>query len=315
MYRTDKIPNFKLEGLTKRFNGTTILKNLNFTWNGGVLGLIGPNGAGKSTLIKILSTLIRPSDGRAWIFGKDVNKESFEVRRRIGVLHENPVFHPNLRVMSSLLWIAKLRGCSKFLAQRNVTELLNYFDIISARDSQIKELSAGMRQKYGIIHATLGNPPFIILDEPTSNLDPTSREKYEKYINQIVKEQQCNFLISSHVLGELNRICDGFMFLFNGRVALSGHRNELILKTSSQRFRIVTTNTKKTVEKIKAQNITIEQVKENEILVLAKNYNELLKIESESLDQSLKIEIYPLETEIDSVYRELSKKSLMKMGM
>ena len=196
---------FEVEGLTKRFNQTLALKCVNLKWNKGILGLIGSNGAGKSTLIKILSTLIRPTKGRAVIFGKDVLKEPLEVKRRIGVLHENPVYHPNLRVMSSLIWVAELRGYSRTFAQRSIQELLEYFDLISAKNNQIKELSAGMKQKYGLIQATVGAPPFIILDEPTSNLDPDTRQKYEAYVTQLSKEQQCSFLISSHVLGELYR--------------------------------------------------------------------------------------------------------------
>jgi ABC-2 type transport system ATP-binding protein len=306
----------EVEGLSKRFNQTLALNNVNLNWNKGILGLIGPNGAGKSTLIKILSTLLRPTKGRAAIFGKDISKEPLEVKRRIGVLHENPAYHPNLRVMSSLKWVAELRGYSRTFAQRSINELLDYFDLLSAKNNQIKELSAGMKQKYGIIQATVGTPPFIILDEPTSNLDPDARRKYEAYVTQLSKEQQCSFLISSHVLGELNRICEGFVFLFNGTIAETGTRNDLIQKPSSQRFRISTLHPKQTVPFLAKQDIIVEQVKDEEIIVVAKNFKELTEIRLQIPDKNIsqKMEIFPLETEIDSLYRELSKKCQVKEG-
>ena len=307
---------FEVEGLSKRFNQTLALNNVNLKWDKGILGLIGPNGAGKSTFIKILSTLIRPTKGRAVIFGKDILKEPFEVKRRIGVLHENPAYHPNLRVMSSLIWVAELRGYSRTFAQRSIRELLEYFDLISAKNNQIKELSAGMKQKYGLIQATVGTPPLIILDEPTSNLDPDARQKYEAYVTQLSKEQQCSFLISSHVLGELNRICEGFVFLFNGTIAETGKRNDLILKPSSQRFRISTLHPKQTAPFLAKRGIVVEQVKEKEIIVVAKNFKELIELKSQTTDEiiSKNMEIFPLETEIDSLYRELSKKNQVKEG-
>ncbi|MFX1517474.1 MAG: ABC transporter ATP-binding protein [Promethearchaeota archaeon] len=298
------------EGLSKTYNGMFALKDVNFTWAKGILGLIGPNGAGKSTLIKIISTLIRPKTGSATVFGKDVLKESFEVRQRIGVLHENPYFHPNLRVLSSLIWVGELRGLSSARVNQTVCDLLEFFDLASVKRSHLKELSAGMRQKYGLIHATIGFPPLIILDEPTSNLDPEARRKYETYVTKLSKEHQCSFLISSHVLGELNRICDGYIFLFNGEITEAGKRDELILKSSSQRFRLVTQFSQQLVPLLVDFDIEVEQIGEGEIIVVAKNYKELLHIKSQIPDPSLSstMEIYALETEIDSLFRELHDK-------
>ncbi|MFX0123748.1 MAG: ABC transporter ATP-binding protein, partial [Candidatus Hodarchaeota archaeon] len=226
-----------LLGISKKYQDKIALKNVTIKWEKGVLGLIGPNGAGKSTLIKILCTVLRPDKGHARIFGKDVVSESLEVRRRIGVLFENPVFHPNLKVISSLCWVGELRGFSHEIVKRHVFELLEYFELEKMFNHNIKELSAGMRQKYGLIFATLGTPPLIILDEPTSNLDPDSRQLYKKYVNRLVKENNCSFLISSHVLGELDSLCNGFVFLFKGVVTESGKREDLKLKISVHRFK------------------------------------------------------------------------------
>lgn len=309
-----KTTTLEIIDLTKNFRNKTVLKNINFSWEKGILGLIGPNGAGKSTLIKILSTLISPTNGQVLLFGKDVKKKSFDVRRCIGVLHENPVFHPNLKVMSSLIWVARLRGYSKSVARTTVEHLLKYFEIYSAKNYQIKELSAGMRQKYGLIYATIGTPPLIILDEPTSNLDPSARQKYEKYITQISKNQQCSFLISSHILGELNRICDSYIFLFDGKINISGTRTKLISKISKKRYRVTTCDVDKIIELFNKHCIEIENIKEKEITVITHDYEKLIQIKAKLLNQSNIIEIYLLETEIESLYRELSQANKSQVG-
>ncbi len=305
-----KPPALEITNISKSFKGKIVLRDVNILWEEGILGLIGPNGAGKSTLIKIISTLIRSNKGSIRIFGKNVTKESLQVRKKIGVLHENPVFHPNLRVLSSLTWIGELRGLTSTEANRHTLELLNYFRLDSAINLRIKELSAGMKQKYGLIQATIGTPPLIILDEPTSNLDPDSRNKYESYIRRLKKENNCDFLISSHVLDELDRICDGFVFLFQGAVVESGKRNNKLKKPSSLRFRILCDNPSDIMQIIIEKGLIIESVEEKSILVLTKDLNELLDIYPvlKNTVSEKEIEIVQLESKISTLYRELSNK-------
>jgi len=295
-------------GVEKSYRNIIALKDFTIRWEKGILGLIGPNGAGKSTFIKILCTLLRPDSGYIRIFGEDTVKNSFEVRKRIGVLFENPVFHPNLEIFSSLCWIGELRGLSSQIAKRQVHELLEYFEIKKALKYKIKELSAGMRQKYGLILATLGTPSLIILDEPTSNLDPDTRHLFRKYINRLGKEHDCNFLISSHVLGELNTLCDGFVFLFNGKVVESGTREDLKLKISTQRFSIISKHTQKLISILSSKGIEIESIEKNKLIIKVENLNKLLELDShiKQSEFSEEFEILQLESGVEALYHQLS---------
>lgn len=297
-----------LFGISKNYKHKIALNNVTIKWEKGVLGLIGPNGAGKTTLIKILTTILKPDTGYAKILGKDVVNQSFEVRRRIGVLFENPGFHPKLKVLPSLCWVGELRGLSPEIAKHQVLELLEYFELENTFNHEIKELSAGMRQKYGLIFATLGTPPLIILDEPTSNLDPDARRLYKMYVNRLVKENKCNFLISSHVLGELDSLCNGFAFLFEGGVVESGKREELKLKTPFQRFKLITSNLQSLIPIISNEGIKIESEEQTEIIVRVKTYNELMKLDShiKQLGFSEGFQIIPLESGVEALYRQLS---------
>ncbi len=305
-----------LDNLSRSYGDKKALIDVSLKWKEGVLGLIGPNGAGKSTLLKILCTIIRPDQGWAKIFGKDVVKESFEVRKQIGVLFENPIFHPNTRVYRSLVWVGKLRGLTPDGSKRQTLELLEYFGLQEASDNTIKELSAGMKQKYGLIYATIGNPSLILLDEPTSNLDPGVRNLYKSYVSRLVREHQCNFLISSHVLGELDSLCDEFVFLFNGKVAVSGKREALRKKIPSYRYRLITSQVEQLSSILNNEGIGIESTSVREIIITVPDANKLKLLDSQlqELGTFKDLEIIKLESEIESLYHHLSTKHEEKRG-
>ncbi len=298
-----------LEGVSRIYNGVLALNNISFKWIEGILGLVGPNGAGKTTLIKILSTLLRPTSGQVRIFNKDVVKESLEVRKKIGILHENPVFHPFMQVFPSLCWVGELRGLPNRVSKNKALELLEYFSLLNAKNMQIRKLSAGMRQKFGLIQAIIGTPPLIILDEPTSNLDPDARRLYESYVKKLANEDGCSFLISSHVLGELDRLCDGFVFLFNGKISKMGKKEELITQISLLTFRIRTPTPSKLLPILMENGYIIESVLRKEIIVKSSKKKTVteLPIILKELKFSDEIVITPIETEIETLYHQLSQ--------
>lgn len=298
-----------LQNISKHYNGVWALKNLSFKWKDGILGLVGPNGAGKSTLIKILCTLLRPNNGSGYIYGRNLVKESLQVRQKIGVLHENPIFHPTFQVFPSLSWVGQIRGLTQNRAEKKAIELLKYFDLDYTQDFKFRELSAGMRQKYGLIQATIGNPPFIILDEPTSNMDPGARRKYEDYIQELRNEHMCSFLISSHVLGELDRLCDSFAFIFNGELVKRGTREELKLNVKEKRFRLIHTNPQKILPYFINEHWVIESITNSEIIIKGPNQEEIQRISERMDDENIseKLSIIPLESDTESIYRQLSE--------
>jgi ABC-2 type transport system ATP-binding protein len=152
--------------LTKRFGDIVALDRLTLSMRHGIFGLIGPNGAGKTTLLRVLLGLIKADGGEAKVLGLDINDESFDIRRRVGVLHEHPIYPPSLTAGRYLERVSRL-----YDAGRDPSELLELVGLLDAKQRKIGNLSAGMRQRLGVAQALIGKPELVFLDEPTSNLD------------------------------------------------------------------------------------------------------------------------------------------------
>lgn len=214
-------------GLTKHFGETEALRNLSFEIPHGVSGLIGPNGAGKTTTIKILLGLIKPDGGEARVFGFDCWKESLNVRRESGFLPEKTAFYEHMTGIDYLTLIARLRGLQN---PRNKADQV--FSLIElekgAQERRVREYSAGMRQRLGLAQALLGLPRLVILDEPTSNLDPLGRIQFLEIIGKLSKEADVSFLISSHILPELERVCSYVVLMNKGSALKTGSLSQLL---------------------------------------------------------------------------------------
>lgn len=224
------------EGITKSFGGNKALNGLNFKIYQGINGLIGPNGAGKTTAIKLLLGLIRADSGRAEIFGFDCWNQSQEIRCRIGILYEKVAFYDHLSGFEHLKFMAKLKGVSDPAAESK--ELLKLVELDGAAQSKrVGTYSAGMRQRIGLAHALIGRPDLVILDEPTSNLDPLGRARVISIVNELKKEGY-SFLISSHILPELEKVCEHIVLLNKGRAVRQGTLTQLLGEISPQAFAI-----------------------------------------------------------------------------
>jgi len=211
----------EFRSITKRFGATTALDDLNLKMCQGVNGLIGPNGAGKTTAIRLCLGLIRPNSGSAKLFGFDCWHDSCSIRRKVGVLYEKLAFYDDLTGIEQLRLIAKLKSVSGSLVE--LKEILRLVDLDeAAHDRRVGGYSAGMRQRLGLAQALLGNPKLVILDEPTSNLDPLNRAKILELIPRLHKEKGVSFLISSHILPELERVCSNFILMDKGKLLRQG---------------------------------------------------------------------------------------------
>ena len=169
----------------------------------GILGLVGPNGAGKSTMIQIMAGVLRPTTGSITIFGLDSWKSTREVKKRVSFLSEDPEFPP-LSGIRFLRYVGELRGLEKQLAERRAAEFLELLNLSDSANRSIRSYSAGMKRRIGIATAFVGDPEFIVLDEPTKALDPQGRDLLMKLITETHKEKGTNFLISSHILSDLD---------------------------------------------------------------------------------------------------------------
>ncbi|MHA1481200.1 MAG: ABC transporter ATP-binding protein [Candidatus Thorarchaeota archaeon] len=218
--------------ITKNFDTVKALDELVLRIEPGIFGIIGPNGAGKTTLLRILLGLIRPDSGSGQVLGIDIS-ESIKIRERIGVLHERSVFPKLMTAREYLSQIILIYGSGK-----DPDELLKMVDLYDARNRQIGHLSAGMHQRLGIALAFAGTPELIFLDEPTSNLDVAGREQILDLISNLYHSSGVSFVITSHILSELERVCTHVAFMNEGRAIIQGTTNEIIAKYTSDRYRI-----------------------------------------------------------------------------
>jgi ABC-2 type transport system ATP-binding protein len=257
----------EFENLFKCFNNTNALDGLSFKLYKGINALIGPNGSGKTTPIKLSLGLIRVDSGKANLFGFDCWHESLQVRRKIGVLFEKVAYYDNLTGLEHLELFAKLKGVSNPTTE--CKEVLNLVELDKAAYSRkIKGYSAGMRQRIGIAHALLGKPELVFLDEPTSNLDPLGRARIIEIIKTIKKEEGISFLISSHILPELEKVCEHVILIHNGKAIRQGPLEQLLHEIESQVFMIKVSPTELLIKLLKTET-SIKKVYLKDDVVIA----------------------------------------------
>lgn len=204
------------QNLTKYYNKFCALNQVNISVKRGeIYGLVGDNGAGKTTFLKLLAGQIFPSSGEMQLFGKHLPHELNAMRRRIGVLIENPGFYPNLSVEKNLEYYRIQKGVPD---KQAVEEILEIIGLKDARKKPCKSLSFGMKQRLGIGIALLGVPEFLLLDEPINGLDPSGIIEMRNLLLKLNQEKNITILLSSHILSELEHIATVYGFLQNGHL-------------------------------------------------------------------------------------------------
>lgn len=204
---------------------------------GEIFGFLGKNGAGKTTTIKILCGLLRPSSGRAWIFGRDLRERS--TRKLFGYLPENPYFYEYLTPRETLDFYGRLEGLSRDARRREWDELSEMLDLRQIENQRVREFSKGMRQRLGFAVALAGDPELLILDEPMTGLDPLGRRAIRELI-LLMRERGKTIFFSSHVLGDVEQICDRVGILQAGRL-IKEARIEDLLSRQVRRVEVIAT--------------------------------------------------------------------------
>ncbi len=254
------------EGVTKRFGKVIALNNVNLKVPSGVVGLIGPNGAGKTTLINIIIGLVKPTRGRVSVFGCDSWKERSKVLRVIGVLHEGAPYPTVLTAIKFLEYVARIKGLAEPKVEADMA--IKKVGLGWARNRKIATFSTGMMQRLGLAQAIIGRPRLVILDEPTSNLDPIGRVNLLNLIHQMNREEGISFLISTHILPELERIADYAIFMHEGHVLESGSLDELVKKHLNYDFSIWTQHPERLAEALHSKDYVKQvNVKDGAVLV------------------------------------------------
>jgi len=223
-------PIIEISNLSKYFADTVALENINLKISAGELFcLIGSNGAGKTTLIKILSTLILPTSGRARINGYNILKEPTQVKKSIGlVTSEERSFYWQLSGEENLKFFASLYAPSEKLTKRRIKEILSLFELVKISKIKYANYSSGIRQKFNIIRALLPDPPILLIDELTKSIDPESAVNLYNFIKEkLVKEQGKTILLATHNLLEVENIADRIGVIISGKIVAQGTIDEL----------------------------------------------------------------------------------------
>jgi ABC-2 type transport system ATP-binding protein len=217
-----------VENIVKRYGTFEAVKGVSFeVAEGEIFGLLGPNGAGKSTLIRMMTTLIPVTSGRAIVGGHDVAKEANAVRNMIGVIPQALTSDQDLTVEENLSIYAKLYGVPRVQREKNIAEVLEAVDLTKWRGAQTKTLSGGMRRRLEIARGLVHSPRIFFLDEPTTGLDPVSRIAVWEMLNNLKKTRNLTMLITTHYMEEADRLCDRIAIVDHGTLVALGTPVEL----------------------------------------------------------------------------------------
>ncbi|HEX5749053.1 MAG TPA: ABC transporter ATP-binding protein [Archangium sp.] len=220
----------RIQNLSKRYsNGTQALQDVTLTIKPGMFGLLGPNGAGKSTLMRTLATLQEADSGSATLGDIDVLKDKDAVRRVLGYLPQDFGLYPKVTAEDLLTHLATLKGISNARERKQVVDaLLQQTNLHHARRKQLGGFSGGMRQRFGIAQALLGNPKLLIVDEPTAGLDPEERVRFHNLLSEI--GQDVIVLLSTHIVSDVRDLCPQMAVLNGGKVLLTGAPENIIAR-------------------------------------------------------------------------------------
>lgn len=215
------------EHLTKRFDDFEAVRDVNLeVREGELLALLGPNGAGKTTTVRMLSAILRPTAGRAWVMGHDVVAEADKVRRSIGLLTEQPGLYPRMSGLEYLVFYGRLYGLDDDVTIQRSLELFARFAMDGAANRRLGTYSKGMRQKVGIIRAMLHEPAVLLLDEPTSAMDPHSAKIVRDAVAQLRRDRR-SIIVCTHNLAEAEALADRIAIINAGRIVAQGSVAEL----------------------------------------------------------------------------------------
>ncbi|WP_409288615.1 ABC transporter ATP-binding protein [Peribacillus sp. SCS-37] len=215
-----------VKNVKKRIGRKEIIKGLDFNlYEGEVFGFLGPNGAGKTTTIRMLTGLIKPSSGTINIYGYDLQKDFTKAMMHLGCIVENPELYPFLSGYDNLIHFARM---IPRLEDKRISEVISLVGMDERIHDKVKTYSLGMRQRLGIAQALLGRPKVLILDEPTNGLDPAGIREMRLFIRELAKTEGLSVLVSSHLLSEIQLLCDRVSIISKGSIIQTGTVKDLL---------------------------------------------------------------------------------------
>ena len=245
--QTEKI--IEIKNLSKQFREVKAVDDLNLTvYRGDVFGFLGPNGAGKSTTIRMLLSLIKPTNGEIRLFDKSLSKDRISILKNIGAIVEKPDFYTYLSAFKNLEILGRLSKTD--VSRKRIMEVLEFVGLEKRYKSKVKTFSHGMKQRLGLAQALLHDPELIILDEPTTGLDPQGMKEIRELILHLSKDKDKTILLSSHILSEVEIVASRMIILNKGKKIVEGTVSEL-LNRDELRVTVEVENNEIAVEKIR----------------------------------------------------------------
>ncbi len=222
----------EFKNVTKQYGEVNAVNKVNCVMEKGIYGLLGVNGAGKTTLMRMLCTIVQPSEGQILWNGKDIWKLGGEYREVLGYLPQDFGYYPDLTVYDYMMYISSIKGLKMPFARKKVKQLLNQVGMEKFSKRKMKNLSGGMVRRVGIAQAMLNDPQILVLDEPTAGLDPNERIRFRNLISELSEERLV--LLSTHIVSDIEAIADEVLLMKKGKFILQGTVPELIHKANGK---------------------------------------------------------------------------------
>lgn len=311
----DVVEAIRCEDLSKHFGRFVALAGLSLAvGRGSVFGLLGPNGAGKTTTLRLFTGLTHPTSGRVWVAGEEVSHSSLRLRSRVGYLPESPAFYGWMTGREFLSYVGELFGLRSLEARRRAGELLEEVSLSEAGDRRVRTYSRGMSQRLGLAQALVHRPEVLFLDEPASALDPMGRRDMLETIGRL--RGQTTVFISTHILADVERVCDHAAIIKRGRLVAVGSINELRSHRrrsvfelefeedwESMRGRLAGISWVKSVDRVKRGDRQVIRVEVGEVQAAKR---EMPRLVYESGLTLLRLEL--VEASLEDVFMELMEK-------
>ena len=306
--------NIIVENYTKMFGPQTAVDNISFKVNTGeVLGFLGPNGAGKTTTMQTLTSFLAPTGGNIKIGPHSVLENPEEITKHIGYLPENNPLYQEMGVIDYLYFVAAIYGIPKEKQQERVSEMVRLTGLEKEKHKKIRELSKGYQQRAGLAQALIHDPEVLILDEPTTGLDPNQIVEIRELIKKIGKEK--TVILSSHILAEVEATCDRILIINNGKIVADGTADELQKGAQGREYLKVSVEGGDKNEVYKA----LQEIDSVEMVDFSSETDHAFEIQSKPDMSSRKnifdvcvkngwylTELTPVETKLEDIFRELT---------
>jgi len=293
----------EVKDVKKRLGKREIIKGISFNVKeGDIFGFLGPNGAGKTTTIRMLVGLIAPNSGSISIDGHDIGREREEALAAVGAVVENPELYTYLSGRENLMQIARIRKIDKAYVNE-IIELVNLKDRI---DDKVKKYSLGMKQRLGLASALIAKPKLLILDEPTNGLDPTGILDFRDIVKKAAKETKTAVFISSHILSEIQMVCDRVAFINNGVIQSVESVNGDILKDEIENIVLSVREKEKCIEILEDLEFVRQISLDNELIKCSVDKGLVPELIFKLSENRIHLEeIYKKHAELEERYMEL----------